>query len=186
MRGMLKKFRDGVYVGDFVYGANDGIVTTFAVVAGAMGAHLSSGIVIILGLANLAADGFSMGASNFLALKAEKEMEKSKGRNHDKVPIQHGIVTFLAFLSVGIMPLIPYFFSAEQNIQFIASGILAGIMFFGVGAGRTLMTGGSFVKAGGEMLFVGGIAAAVAYFIGMGVRAIFCRELGTDVCGIMQ
>ena len=63
----------GKYVGDFIYGANDGIITTFAVVAGAAGASLSSVVVIILGLANLVADGFSMGASNYLGKKSEAE-----------------------------------------------------------------------------------------------------------------
>ena len=46
---------------DFVYGATDGAVTTFAVVAGVIGASLSSSVVLILGFANLLADGFSMG-----------------------------------------------------------------------------------------------------------------------------
>ena len=48
------------YLSEFVYGGIDGIVTTFAVVAGAVGASLSSGIILILGFANLFADGFSM------------------------------------------------------------------------------------------------------------------------------
>ncbi|HJR46510.1 MAG TPA: VIT1/CCC1 transporter family protein [Actinomycetota bacterium] len=58
------------YLGDFVYGAVDGTVTTFAVVAGVVGANLSASVVIILGLANLIADGFSMAVSNFLATRA--------------------------------------------------------------------------------------------------------------------
>src|SRR4030042_1126831 len=49
------------YIGDLVYGGLDGIVTTFAVVSGVAGADLSSNIVLILGLANLFADGFSNG-----------------------------------------------------------------------------------------------------------------------------
>lgn len=61
------------YLRDFVYGAVDGIVTTFAVVAGVAGAQLSTGVVLILGFANLLADGFSMAVSNFLATRAERE-----------------------------------------------------------------------------------------------------------------
>ena len=61
------------YLRDFVYGAVDGVVTTFAVVSGVAGAGLSSGIVIILGAANLLADGFSMAVSNFLGTRAEWE-----------------------------------------------------------------------------------------------------------------
>lgn len=58
------------YLPDAVYGAIDGTVTTFAVVAGAIGADLSARVVLILGAANLFADGFSMAAGNFTATKA--------------------------------------------------------------------------------------------------------------------
>ncbi len=60
----------GGYLRDFVYGANDGIITTFAVVAGVAGADLSARIVLILGFANLLADGFSMAMSNYLSEKS--------------------------------------------------------------------------------------------------------------------
>src|SRR3989338_11177316 len=70
------KIHRGTYLPDFVYGSNDGIITTFAVVAGAAGALLSPGIIIILGIANLLADGFSMGASNLLALRSGRDFVK--------------------------------------------------------------------------------------------------------------
>jgi vacuolar iron transporter family protein len=74
------------YLSDFVYGANDGIITTFAIVAGAVGAAFSSGIIIVLGLANLLADGISMGLSNYLALKSEKEYQaKQRKVEEDEV-----------------------------------------------------------------------------------------------------
>jgi VIT1/CCC1 family predicted Fe2+/Mn2+ transporter len=59
------------YIAEFVYGGIDGAITTFAVVAGATGAHLSVSVVIILGLANLIADGFSMSVGNYFSRKAE-------------------------------------------------------------------------------------------------------------------
>ncbi|MEZ5853414.1 MAG: VIT1/CCC1 transporter family protein [Hyphomicrobiaceae bacterium] len=59
------------YLRDFVYGAIDGAVTTFAVVAGVEGANLAPRVVLILGLANLFADGLSMAASNYSGTKAE-------------------------------------------------------------------------------------------------------------------
>jgi VIT1/CCC1 family predicted Fe2+/Mn2+ transporter len=66
---------------DFVYGGTDGAVTTFAVVAGVIGASLSPSIVLILGFANLLADGFSMAVGNYLATKAQKEyIEKARKR----------------------------------------------------------------------------------------------------------
>lgn len=62
-----------VYIRDFVYGAIDGAVTTMAVVSGVAGAGLSSGIIIILGLANILADGFSMAVSNYLGTRADNQ-----------------------------------------------------------------------------------------------------------------
>jgi VIT1/CCC1 family predicted Fe2+/Mn2+ transporter len=68
-------------LGDFVYGATDGAVTTFAIVAGVVGASLSPSIVLILGFANLLADGFSMAVGNYLAAKAQREyIEKARKR----------------------------------------------------------------------------------------------------------
>lgn len=66
------------YLRDFIYGAIDGIITTFAVVAGVAGAGLEDRVVIILGAANLFADGFSMSVSNLLGSRAERQqMERA-------------------------------------------------------------------------------------------------------------
>lgn len=66
----------GPVIHDIVYGGNDGIVTTFAVVAGTVGADLPHYIVIILGLANLIADGTSMGTGSFLSIRSERDQYK--------------------------------------------------------------------------------------------------------------
>ena len=65
IRQRLSEARRPNYLRDWVYGGVDGAVTTFAVVSGVAGAQLSSRVIIILGLANLLADGFSMAASNY-------------------------------------------------------------------------------------------------------------------------
>jgi vacuolar iron transporter family protein len=61
------------YLRDWIYGGIDGAVTTFAIVAGVVGGQLSANVVVILGVANLIADGFSMAASNFSGTKAERD-----------------------------------------------------------------------------------------------------------------
>ncbi len=61
------------YLRDWVYGGIDGAITTFAIVAGVVGAGLSAKIIVILGLANLFADGFSMAASNYSGTKTEAD-----------------------------------------------------------------------------------------------------------------
>ena len=74
---------DHNYIRDFIYGGIDGAVTTFAVVSGVSGAELSTSIVLILGFANLAADGFSMAASNYSGTKTEKD-DKERLRAVDR------------------------------------------------------------------------------------------------------
>jgi VIT1/CCC1 family predicted Fe2+/Mn2+ transporter len=68
----------GKYIKSVVYGGMDGIVTTFAVVAGVTGASLSPGVVLILGFANLVADGLSMSIGDFLSSKSEQEYRSAE------------------------------------------------------------------------------------------------------------
>lgn len=72
------------YLGDFVLGAIDGTVTTFAVVAGVAGAQFDYRVTIALGLANLFADGFSMSVSNYLKTKADREVVDQVRRNEER------------------------------------------------------------------------------------------------------
>ena len=77
------------YLRDWVYGGIDGAVTTFAIVAGVVGADLSNRVVLILGLANVVADGFSMAASNFSGTRTELE-EKAHLRADRGAPHRGG------------------------------------------------------------------------------------------------
>lgn len=89
----------GPYIQDIVFGGNDGIITTFAVVAGTVGAGLPHVVIIILGLANLLADGFSMAAGNYLSIKSsrdqyhrlrkEEEEEIHEDPEMERAEIQH-------------------------------------------------------------------------------------------------
>jgi vacuolar iron transporter family protein len=76
------------YLKDFVYGAVDGTVTTFAVVSGVAGANLAPQVVIIMGLANLLADGFSMAVSNYLGTNTELQLlEKTRTDEHTHIEL---------------------------------------------------------------------------------------------------
>jgi VIT1/CCC1 family predicted Fe2+/Mn2+ transporter len=76
------------YLRDWVYGGIDGAVTTFAIVSGVVGANLSTGIILVLGAANIVADGFSMAASNYTGTKTERE-EYDRLRAHEEYQIVH-------------------------------------------------------------------------------------------------
>lgn len=162
------------YIRDMVYGANDGIVTTFAVVAGVRGADLNTATILILGFANLAADGLSMAAGNYLGIKSEQATKLAD--DYESWPesvhaAKHGMVTWLSFVSAGLMPLLPFFFGWPVWESFLISVGLTGATMFGVGAMRTFVTRQSLWRSGLEMLVIGGLAGVAAFAAGWLVEA---------------
>ena len=219
------------YLPDFVYGAIDGTVTTFAVVSGVAGAGLPPGIIVILGVANLVGDGFSMAASNYLGTRTDAQLlEKAtqmerrhiaqepegereeirqifaqkgfEGEMLEEVvnvitsderrwidtmlteelglrlstpsPLRAALVTFVAFLIVGFIPLVCFVwqliwpYSVES--AYLWSALLTGVAFFGVGAAKSLFVDEKWYVAGAETLLIGGTAAGLAYAIGALLR----------------
>jgi VIT1/CCC1 family predicted Fe2+/Mn2+ transporter len=218
----------GIYLKDFVYGGLDGIITTFAVVAGVAGAQLPASIILILGVANLLADGFSMGTGDYLSTKSEREFYDkeaaskaqsirtrpdqeradllntylSKGYTPEEAaqlvdiqtsrperwvttamfeqrnmlqeesnPFNHALATFVAFVIAGSLPLLVYFVGLvvpiAPELAFPISIVSAGIALFLLGAAKVYITHLNPLRSGLEMLLVGGLAAAVAYVVGV-------------------
>jgi VIT1/CCC1 family predicted Fe2+/Mn2+ transporter len=151
------------YLPDLVYGANDGIITTFAVVSGVVGAGLSERIILILGFANLLADGFSMGASNFLARRSYAD--PSERADHSEA-FRHGVATFVGFIVAGMVPLAAYLAPIPEDARFPVAIVLTLATLYAVGSSRAFVTHLGWIRSGLEMLLVGALAAAVAYSIG--------------------
>lgn len=225
--------RDQNYLRDFVYGSIDGCVTTFAVVSGVIGAELSPSIVVILGFANLLADGFSMAVSNYLGIRAEeqvlhrarqteeehidvipdgeveeiREIFRKKGFDGElldrvvnvitsdrrlwvetmlqdewglsltgPVPWKAAVITFLSFVAVGLIPLLPFTVFLESTASarslFTWSAGMTAIAFFAVGALKSRFGIEHWLRAGLETLVLGSGAAAVAYFVGVLLRGL--------------
>lgn len=221
------------YIGSMVYGGLDGVVTTFAAVSGVAGAALGANIVLIMGVANLLADGVSMAVGAYLSDKSEheyynreyerenwevehfpegekdelSEIYQQQGYSEDdsnkmieilstnkkswvdqmmllelgllkddKKPVTSGIVTFVAFLLAGAVPLIGYLVTnasgATGQTSFIVSAVVSGITLFGLGSAKSRVTGLNPIRSGIEMLVVGGIAATVAYMVGLFLKSI--------------
>ncbi len=221
------------YLRDFVYGAIDGIVTTFAVVAGVAGAGLEDRVVIILGAANLVADGFSMAMSNLLGSRAEaqqrararleeqrhielvpegereeiRQIYAAKGlagetleavveaitadrelwlktmvteelgyAPSERSPVRAAATTFAAFVALGTLPLLVFAFQVASDVDISApfawSALLAGIAFFAVGTFKSRFVDQAWWNAGLETLALGGIAAVLAYAIGIALQNV--------------
>ena len=165
MGGGMTRVRAAIrtYLPDLVYGANDGVITTFAVVCGVVGASLSNTVILILGFANLVADGFSMGASNYLSRRSYPDEEQ---RDAPAVAARHGVATIAGFVSAGIVPLVAYLVPLPDDARFPATIVLALGTLFTVGATRSLVTKLGWLRSGTEMFLVGAAAAVVAYGIG--------------------
>ena len=168
------------YLPEFVYGGIDGAITTFAVVAGAVGATLSPAIILILGFANLFADGFSMAISNYLSIKSQAELhvrhpeyKKYIGAKH---PIKTGLATFISFLIIGIIPLISFvlsiFIPSLASNNFLYSFILTGLALSIVGAVKGIIVKKHWIRSSLETLTMGGIAAVIAYLVGYLLRGL--------------
>jgi VIT1/CCC1 family predicted Fe2+/Mn2+ transporter len=149
------------YLPDFIYGANDGVVTTLAVVSGVVGASLSSTVILVLGFANLLADGFSMGASNVLARRSVMPLPPMLNS------ARHGAATFIGFVLAGFVPLLAYLVPVGDNVRYEVAVLVALATLFAVGASRSFFTERGAFRAGLEMLLIGAVAAGLAYLIGM-------------------
>ncbi|MEL6741600.1 MAG: VIT1/CCC1 transporter family protein [Planctomycetota bacterium] len=173
-----------VYLKDFVYGAIDGTVTTFAVVAGVAGASLSVRIVMILGLANLLADGFSMAVSNYLGTRAEEDLMRTSGAQaageSSKTAFKAAAATFAAFVIVGAIPLLPYTPSllgllgdarGTDAVFWWSVGATA-LAFALVGALKSKTAGTPVARGAIEVLAIGGAAAILAFLVGYLLRNI--------------
>jgi vacuolar iron transporter family protein len=215
------------YLRDWIYGGIDGSVTTFAVVTGVVGAHLSPAVILIMGFANLVGDGFSMAASNFLGTKSEhddasrlqaierrhielapegereevRQIFAAKGfqesdlervvelitSDRDRwvqtmlteeygLPLQPrsawmaAVTTFSAFGLCGLVPLVP--FLSGVNNPFAVSIFLTGVVFFTIGSVKSRWSTVSWWRSGLLTLLVGGIAAGLAYAVGVFLRSL--------------
>lgn len=151
------------FLADIVYGATDGIVTTFAVVSGVEGAKLAPITVIILGTINLFADGLSMGASSFLSKRAKAAIRNLSGF---KDPFYHALTTFVAFVLFGAIPLVSFLVPGFSSCRFLISTLMTGLALMVVGLLRAIVAKERWYKGMLETFAVGGIAAIVAYSLG--------------------
>ena len=169
------------YLPEFVYGGTDGAITTFAVVAGAQGAHLSTSIILILGCANLIADGFSMATASYLSTKSQVDLHRYRTdfkdyKRQGKHPLKTGLATFGAFIGIGLIPLLSFLaalaFPYPETTQFVHSFLLTGLALAFVGFAKGEIVKKHPLYAALETLFIGGIAAGLAYGFGAFIQTI--------------
>lgn len=161
------------YLRDMVYGATDGIITTFAVVAGVAGGALSPKVALIIGAANLVADGLSMAVGNYLSIHSHEGVRRAAGLpEEESQPSRHAAATFLAFAAAGLLPLLPYILPFEPSWRFPSAILLTLAALFGTGLFRAAVTGEDWRVSAFQMLGLGAAVAAVAYYAGLVIASI--------------
>lgn len=177
------------WVSDFVYGGLDGVITTFAVVAGVVGAGLPVSVILIMGGANLFADGFSMSTGRYMSGQSENEIIKRLKKNDAKKggrrlyvedgmlsPFKAALVTFVAFVVVGAIPLLPYFYhyfnplSTSGIFWLTVAATLTALFIVGLIKGWAL--GEHTIKSAVTAVLIGGLAATVAYYVGFWIHNV--------------
>lgn len=153
MKKMLEK-----YLPSMVYGGSDGTVTTFAVMAGAIGAGIEARIVIILGLANLFSDGFSMASADYLS-------EDSRVNENKKAALRNAYATFFSFVIIGFFPILPLLFIKNHN-AFLVSSIFTLVTFASIGYARAKILNRDPLRLATQSVAIGTICALISYFVG--------------------
>jgi vacuolar iron transporter family protein len=170
---MLKKIENNLR--EFVYGGMDGAVTTFAVVTGAAGAGLSSRVILILGFANVLADGFSMAVGSYLSEKSDQQLQIKQGSANStniETAKSASLATFISFILVGFIPLSVYTFDLIFSFEWssgdllVWSVILTLLAFSGIGYLRGLVTKADKARTTMESLSLGVAAAVISYVVG--------------------
>jgi vacuolar iron transporter family protein len=163
------------FLSDAVFAASDGIVTTFAVVAGSAGASFGGSVVLTLGFVNLLADGFSMASGTYLGKKSEIDFEESKGKDEqaksEGSPFKHGLFTFLSFGVAGLVPLLPFMFKMDS--PFAASTVFMGFELFAIGFLKGIYTKKGMMRGAIETFLIGGLSAFVAFAAGYVIERLF-------------
>jgi vacuolar iron transporter family protein len=160
------------YLSEFVYGGIDGAVTTFAVVAGATGARFDVKVILVLGFANLIADGFSMGIGSYLSTKSEQELmiKRKESIKDEPSPVINGATTYTSFILIGFVPLLAYtadyVFDLGLNNLFGIATLLTALAFIGIGWLKSKVAHSHVPRAVAETLVLGAIAASLAYVLG--------------------
>lgn len=135
------------YSSEIVYGGVDGLITTFAIIAGSLGAGFTYDIILILGFASLLADGFSMGISSYLA---------EKMRIDKKHPFYVGLSTFASFVAIGSLPLMPFAFGVDHSFELAVVILAMALFLLGYSKGQ--------LQQGTEYVFIGGVAVVVSFY----------------------
>ena len=94
------------FLAEITYGGVDGLITTFGIISSSLLLNIETEKIIILALANVLADGFSMASGSYLS---------EKNRKIKKNPLQVSIFTFMSFVCVGIIPILPFFYQKYIN-----------------------------------------------------------------------
>jgi VIT1/CCC1 family predicted Fe2+/Mn2+ transporter len=151
-----------------VFGVQDGIVSTFGLVMGVVGAQVSPEAVLIAGIAGAVSGAVSMGAGEYVSVKVQRELLEVRGiRDEDGnvSPNRAALANSGLFVLGAAFPLAPFLFLVGFPAVLVSTG-LSITALFSTGALLTRLTKRSAVASGLRMLIIGGGAGILGYVVG--------------------
>ena len=159
------------YLSEFVYGGIDGIITTYSIIAGSSGGELVKQVILILGISNVISDGYSMGISRYIS----SQTEIKQGLLREKSSLMSGLVTFISFVLIGMLPVLPFLVYDGAQAQRI-SFYIACAVFFLIGVVKGYFLEDRAIRSGIQTLLIGLTAAGLSYGIGKYVSRITANK----------
>lgn len=185
IRAILERSRWGSDLRDWMYGATNGAITTFVIIAAVVGADLPTTVAPVLGLANLFANGFATAARRYTNTKLARD---NYDRSHTKAvwaaditakeydlsrcmrsPTQAALNTFATFILCGLIPLVAYLLAPTKLTVCVVATACA---LFAIGAVKSRYSLTAWWRSGLDTVFFGMGAAALAFAAGHTMRLL--------------
>lgn len=159
-----------VYIRNFIFGVEDGMVSTVGILSGVAAADVSRAAILVIGVVQIFVGGFSMAVGSYLSEHSAEEYIKGDEATH-RHPLQAAVIMFSSYFISGFIPLFPYLIS--QGVRGFWYSIIASLIaLFILGVSSAYFFGTAKIKSGVKMLVIGGIAIGIGVGAGKIINAL--------------
>jgi VIT1/CCC1 family predicted Fe2+/Mn2+ transporter len=154
-----------LYVRNFIFGAEDSLVSTVGLLAGIVSAGVAQKEVIVTGIVLICIEAFSMSVGSFLSERTTEESSVDY-KPQESNTVLASVIMFVSYLLCGLIPLFPYlFFPVNQAFVWSIAVSLIALFVLGFVSAKILKT--RIMKSALRMLVIGGLAIGLGVIVGI-------------------
>lgn len=154
------------FLRNFIFGAEDGLVSTVGLLSGISFAGLGTRVIILSGVILLMVEAISMAAGVYISEDSEKELDHNEKENQ----LTDAVIMFFSYALIGMIPLLPYVAINDTRTAFFWSVAFSLLALFCVGLFKGFFVHGHPIKSAVKFTLIGGVVIAVAVFVGTLVK----------------